>query len=71
MFRVLCLGIWWQHEIWIFEKLKFDYLKNENNFWSEMKNVFPCIVLWFILTKQTIKNVADATFQMNLDLKNL
>ena len=28
-------------------------------------------VLWFILTKQTIKNVADATFQMNLDLKNL
>ena len=28
-------------------------------------------VLCFILTKETIKNVADATFQMNLDFKNL
>ena len=39
LFNVPCLGVWWRHNIWIFEnlkfksgnlnsKLKFDYLKN-------------------------------------------
>ena len=32
--RVWCLGIWWWHNIWISEKVKFDYLKNEKSFWS-------------------------------------
>ena len=39
MFRVSCLGIWSRHDIWIYEKLKFDYPKNEMSFWSEIKNV--------------------------------
>ena len=25
------------------EKLKFEYLKNEKSFWSEIKNIFPCV----------------------------
>ena len=36
------LAIWWRHGIWISENLKFDYLKNENSFRSEIKNIFPC-----------------------------
>ena len=43
MFPVSCLGIWWCHAIWIPEKIKFDYLKNEKSFSSEIKNIFP----WF------------------------
>ena len=31
---VSCLGIWWRHDIWITEKLKFDYLMNKKNFTS-------------------------------------
>ena len=30
------------HEIWISEKSEFDYLNNEKNFQSEIKNIFPC-----------------------------
>ena len=41
MFRVLCLGIWWRHDIWIPENLKFDYLKNKKSFWFEIKNIIP------------------------------
>ena len=26
----------------ICEKLKFDYLKNEKSFQSQIKNIFPC-----------------------------
>ena len=33
-FRVSCLGIWWRHDIWISQNLKFDYLKNEKSFRS-------------------------------------
>ena len=29
VFGVSCLVIWWGRNIWISEKLKFDYLKNE------------------------------------------
>ena len=32
--------ITWRHDIWISEKLKFDYLKNEKSFQSEIKNIF-------------------------------
>ena len=28
--------------IWLSEKLKFDYLKNENSFRNKTKNIFPC-----------------------------
>ena len=41
VFRVLCLGIWWCHDIWMSENLKFDYLKNEKTFRSEIKNILP------------------------------
>ena len=41
VFHVSCLGIWWCHNIWITVKLKFDYLKNEKSFESEI-NIFPC-----------------------------
>ena len=42
VFRVSYLGIWWQHDIWISEKLKFDCFQNEKSFWSEIENIFPC-----------------------------
>ena len=41
VFLVLCLGIWWRHEIRISKLLNFDFLENENNFLSEIKNIFP------------------------------
>ena len=41
MLHVSCLGIGWRHDIWISEKLKFDYPKDETSFQSEIKNVFP------------------------------
>ena len=41
-FVIHCLGNWWRHVIWISEKLKFDYLKNEKSFRSEIKNIFLC-----------------------------
>ena len=67
MFRVSCLGIWWRHDIWISEKLKLHYFKNENSFWREMKNIFPCFTsALFRNTKQTIKNAADTTFRQKL-----
>ena len=34
MFSVIWLGISWRHDIWIYEKLKFEYLKNEKSFWK-------------------------------------
>ena len=39
-FLVLCFGIWWYHEIWISTILNFDFLKNEESFWSKIKNIF-------------------------------
>ena len=62
MFSVSCLDIWWRHDIWIFEKSKFDYLKNEKSFRKEIKNLV-LQVLSFKLKKQTSKNVADKTFK--------
>ena len=32
----------WRHDIWILEKVKSDYLKNEKSFWSERKKFFFC-----------------------------
>ena len=66
MFRVSCLGIWWRHDIWISEKLKFDYFKNEKSFQNGIKNFFLVSKeLPFRSTKQTGKNVADTTFKIN------
>ena len=42
VFHVSGLGIWWGHDIWISEKLKFDYLKNRKSFQPEIKNNCPC-----------------------------
>ena len=38
---VLCLDIWWRHGIWKCRILKFNFLKTEKGFWSEIKNIFP------------------------------
>ena len=58
------LSIWWRHEIWKSKILKFDFLKNEKSFWSEIKTFF---LVWQVLSlrlkKQTSKNVADTTFK--------
>ena len=43
VFLVLCLGIWWRHEIWKCRILKFDYLENKKSFWSKIKNTFPSL----------------------------
>ena len=64
MFCVLCLDIWWCHDIWISEKLKFDYLINEKSFWST-KKCFPCF------TKPTSRNVAGTTFKCLLNHHDL
>ena len=65
MFYVSCLGIWWCHDIWISEKLKSAYLKNEKSFQSELKLFFLVSkVLSFRHTKQTSKNAADTTFNL-------
>ena len=54
MFRVSYLDIWWRHNFWIHEKLKFDYLKHEKSFRSA---IFPCFTnALFIYTKQISKN---------------
>ena len=61
---VSCLGIWWRHDIWITEKLKFDYLMNKKNFTSYLKVIFLVSqVLSFRHTKQTRKNVANTNFK--------
>ena len=65
MFCVLCLGIWWRHDIWISKMLEVDYLKNKKSFRSEIKSIFFLVsqVLSFRHTKRTSKNVADTTFK--------
>ena len=70
MFRVSCLGIWQCHDIWISEKLKSEYLKNEKSFRSEIKTfLLVSQVLSFRHTKETSKNVADTTFE-DFPIKN-
>ena len=39
-FFVLCLGIWWRHEIDHPETLKFEWLGDKKRFWSEIKIIF-------------------------------
>ena len=36
------LGHLKRHDIWVSEKLKFNYMQNEKTFWSEIENIFPC-----------------------------
>ena len=38
------MGIWLRYDTWVSGKLKFDYLKNNKSFWSEMKNFFLCFL---------------------------
>ena len=46
------------------DNLKFDYLRKEKSFRSEIKNIFPYFTsALFRLTKQISKNVADTTFK--------
>ena len=66
MLHVLYLGIWWRHDIWILEKLKFDYLRKEKSFQSEIKNISPCLTITFRQTKQACKNLADTAFKDNI-----
>ena len=52
-------------------KLKFDYVKNEKSFQSEIKTFFLVSqVLSFTHTKQTSKNVADTTFKVSFNITN-
>ena len=56
--------VWAFDDVMTSEKLKFDYLKNEKSFRSKIRIIFIVLqVLSFKLTKQTIKNVVDATFK--------
>ena len=71
MFHVLCLGIWWCHDIWISGKLKFEYLKTEKCFSNEIKKYLSLFhKSSFSLSKQTNKNVAYRIFNYDL-LTNL
>ena len=71
MFCVSCLGIWWRHDKWILEKLKFGYLRNKKSFRSEIKNIFLVSqVLSLRYVKQTSKHVGDTTFNDLFDVNN-
>ena len=63
---VSCLGVWWRHNIWISEKLKFDSLKNEKSFRSKKTFILVQQVRSFTRTKQTSQNVPDKTFKQNV-----
>ena len=56
----------WHLNIWILEKLEFDYLKNEKSFRNEIKNIFLGFInmLSFRYTKQTSKNLAGTTLNI-------
>ena len=59
------LGYLRRHDIWISEKLKFDYIKNKKSFQSKMKTfILVSQVLSLRLTKQISKNVAYTTFKL-------
>ena len=47
IFLVLCLGIWWCHEIWKCRILNFDFLKNKKKFWRKIKTFF---LMWKVLS---------------------
>ena len=47
VFLVLCLGIWWCHEIWKCTTLKCNFLGNKKSFWSEIKTFF---LVWWVLS---------------------
>ena len=53
LFGVSCLDIRWRHDIRISEMIKFDYLKNEKSFRSEVKNMFPCFISALLQNKLT------------------
>ena len=57
--------IWWRHDIWISEKLQFDYeKKNEKSQQKEIKKVILVSqVVSFRLTKENSKNVTGTTFK--------
>ena len=72
MFCVSCLGIWRRHEIWIPEKLKLDYLKNEKCFQSEIKKHFSLFHKRSLLDiKQTSKSKDDTTFNKHQTTKQI
>ena len=55
---MLCLGIWWYHEIWKPKVLKFDFLENKKSFGNEIKNAFPSItgaLVWLMKEKKQAK----------------
>ena len=55
------------HEIWIPTILNFEFLHNEQIFWSKIKNIFlNWQVFSFRLKKQTSKNVAETTFENHM-----
>ena len=68
--HVSSLAIWWRHDIWIFEVLKSDYLKNKKSLQSEIKKkIFQKCSLLEI--KQTSKNEADTTFNKSFPLTHV
>ena len=64
VFLVLCLEIWWRHEIWKRRTLKiFIFSRTERAIEVELKTFFSVWqVLSFILKKQISKILADTTF---------
>ena len=66
MFHVSCSSIWWRYDTWISRKLKFDYLKKEKSFRSEIKKSFSLVsqVVSFRHTNRTSKNLADTTLKI-------
>ena len=53
------------YDIWISEKLNFDYFDNEKSFLNQIKDIPSSFtnVLSLRLTKQTSRNVVDTTFK--------
>ena len=62
VFLVLCLSIWWRHKVWITKNLKFDFLENEKNFWTEIKNIFLSFTSVLLDVLLSVKHVPGKSF---------
>ena len=75
MFHVSCCGIWWHHNIWKSENLKFDYLKNEKTFRSQINinvadttfNLYFSCIQDFCAVSNLQNLIKEPTYLKNLE----
>ena len=69
MFCVSCLSILWRHDIWISEKVKFDYLYIKKSFQNEIKKHFSLFLKCSFLDiqKKLAKKLGMQPFKIFFD----